>query len=90
MDISIISIIVFICVLIAHYMFPYGAWGYHPLSLSDIKQNNLDNLANTYYAKQISLALLVAVSALTQFILNVIYLAPDRDWETYNGQLIHI
>jgi len=76
MDISFISILLYIIVLLCFYIFPFGSWGNKSLTLTELTSNFDERmLAERAHSKYISLGLLVLVVTVIQFILNTWYLA---------------
>ena len=75
MDVSFVSILLFMLVLTLYFMLPIGPWGYQPYLLADIMANDTIKLTEAYKRKYVGLGLLVAVVAFVQFILNIWHLS---------------
>ena len=87
MDVSIVSILLFILVLALYFMLPIGHWGYQPYLLADVMSNNTIKLTEAYNRKNIGLGLLVAVVAFVQFILNTWHLSEKCGTGLNNNNL---
>jgi len=73
MDISFISILLYIIVLLCFYIFPFGSWGNKSLTLTELTSNFDERmLAERAHSKYISLGLLVLVVTVIQFISLII------------------
>ena len=87
MDVSFVSILLFMLVLTLYFMLPIGPWGYQPYLLADIMANDTIKLTEAYKRKYVGLGLLVAVVAFVQFILNIWHLSEKCGTGINNNNL---